>query len=586
MPFTEFLYGQPSSLIYKGDSSVTVLRSQEGVHQGDPLGPFYFCVAINCVLQRLQSENLDTVLLAYFDDINLLGPPGKIGELLPLFVKELESCGLKLNPAKCELYHIEADMQGWASGMRCLSDGVLLLGAAFGTEEFITEHYEECARDGAALLQGISELQSSQCAFLLLSRCANLRMAHITRLSPPAVTAEAASIHDCLIQRTLSSLLLSDHLPEFSCKQARLRVASGGLGLSSLSDQRHHAFLSSWADSFRDLLSGEPLLGDELRQVVGVDSSTPSARALRDCHQALCDVFGEIVPPLGELHLQPPKFQSKLGVALDKVHFSNLFQQADQRSRARLLSTSCRESGAWIQAVPTTQTLSLTSEEFRLGVLMRLGMPIPESRGLLTCPNSKCTSAVDSEGMHLLTCGMGPGRVRLHDRMVRAWNSLILSTGLRTCVEPRGLYQDQRRPDIVIPDFHDGRGMHLDLSLTHPCLPSNVSPASHTPGAAAAKREGVKRDTYKDCAELFQPIVMEHCGRWGPAALHFLDQLAKRARVSLPDVTCGQFRDHWLKRLGCELQRGIAFSVCHNAEGWHRSNQHVEELKFAILDFV
>ena len=56
--------------------------------------------------------------------------------------------------------------------------------------------------------------------------------------------------------------------------------------------------------------------------------------------------------------------------------------------------------------------------------------------------------------------------------------------------------------------------------------------------------------------------------------------------TSLPDVTCGQFRDHWLKRLGCELQRGVAFSVCHNAEGWHRSNQHVEELKFAILDFV
>ncbi len=75
MPFTELLYGQPSPLIYKGRSSTTVISSQEGVHQGDPLGPFYFCIAINDILKKLQADNSDTVLLAYFGDINLLGPP-------------------------------------------------------------------------------------------------------------------------------------------------------------------------------------------------------------------------------------------------------------------------------------------------------------------------------------------------------------------------------------------------------------------------------------------------------------------------------------------------------------------------------
>ncbi len=81
-----------------------------------------------------------------------------------------------------------------------------------------------------------------------------------------------------------------------------------------------------------------------------------------------------------------------------------------------------------------------------------------------------------------------------HDRMVNAWHSLILSTGLRASLEPRGLYSDQRRPDIVIPDFQQGRGLHLDLSLTHPCLTSNVATASHAPGAAVAKRERKKGD--------------------------------------------------------------------------------------------
>ena len=57
MPFTWLLYGQPSPLIYRGSQSTTVLMSSEGVHQGDPLGPFYFCIAINAVLQRFQESH-------------------------------------------------------------------------------------------------------------------------------------------------------------------------------------------------------------------------------------------------------------------------------------------------------------------------------------------------------------------------------------------------------------------------------------------------------------------------------------------------------------------------------------------------
>ena len=47
-----------------------------------------------------------------------------------------------------------------------------------------------------------------------------------------------------------------------------------------------------------------------------------------------------------------------------------------------------------------------------------------------------------------------------------------------------------------------------------------------------------------------------------------------------------QFFNMRLKRLGCELQKGMVFSVVHNAEGWHRSNPHVEELRLAIFDHV
>ena len=143
---------------------------------------------------------------------------------------------------------------------------------------------------------------------------------------------------------------------------------------------------------------------------------------------------------------------------------------------------------------------------------MRLGLALPVTRGMSTCPNPKCSASVDPEGLHLLSCSKGPGRVRLHDGMVRAWHSMILSAGLRATVEQRGLYPDCRRPDIVVPDYCDGRELQLDFSATHPCLPTNLPHASRNRGAAASRREQEKRRHYSDCSGLFEPLVCEHHG--------------------------------------------------------------------------
>ena len=88
--------------------------------------------------------------------------------------------------------------------------------------------------------------------------------------------------------------------------------------------------------------------------------------------------------------------------------------------------------------------------------------------------------------------------------MVRAWHSLIISTGLRAMVKQHNLYPDQRRPDIVVADISEGRELQLDFSATHPCLPTNLNLASRDPGAAAARRgEQEKRHRYNDSNGLF-----------------------------------------------------------------------------------
>ena len=236
LPFTKLLYGQPSPLIYRGNNSSTVLSSQQGVHQGDPLGPFYFCVAINACVQQFQDNHRDIVVSAYFDDINLMGIPHSVGKALPDLVSGLEQCGLQINQRKCELFHPDAEDEEWAEGMKRQTDGVIVLGAALGSEDWVKNHYASLSYQSDCLINSILSMESKQCAFLLLKHCANSRIAHITRLSPPDHTKEATLIHDTLMEESLSKLLGVSHFTEMARKQVHLKSHSGGLGITSMFD--------------------------------------------------------------------------------------------------------------------------------------------------------------------------------------------------------------------------------------------------------------------------------------------------------------------------------------------------------------
>ena len=87
-----------------------------------------------------------------------------------------------MKPRKCELFYPEADDEEWTNDLKRQKDGIVVLGAALGSKDFV----------GASMLRfhtrlrlkGILSLQSKQCAFLLLKHCANSRIAHNTTLSP------------------------------------------------------------------------------------------------------------------------------------------------------------------------------------------------------------------------------------------------------------------------------------------------------------------------------------------------------------------------------------------------------------------
>ena len=60
--FCHLSYAHGSDLIF----AERVIRSEEGPQQGDPLGPFLFCLALRPLLNTLSSD----LVLGYLDDVS------------------------------------------------------------------------------------------------------------------------------------------------------------------------------------------------------------------------------------------------------------------------------------------------------------------------------------------------------------------------------------------------------------------------------------------------------------------------------------------------------------------------------------
>ena len=95
LPFVYAAYSSPSSLFW-GDR---IIRSAEGVQQGDPLGPLLFCLAIHRICTQLESE----MSLFYLDDGTLGGTVDDLKHDLAIVEQEEAEIGLQLNREKSEI---------------------------------------------------------------------------------------------------------------------------------------------------------------------------------------------------------------------------------------------------------------------------------------------------------------------------------------------------------------------------------------------------------------------------------------------------------------------------------------------------
>ena len=86
----------PSSL--QEPFCASVLSSQAGSQQGDPLGDLLFGLAIHPILQLTVSP----LTIGFMDDIILGGPRKEVSDDIQLFKEEGFKIGLRLNMSKCD----------------------------------------------------------------------------------------------------------------------------------------------------------------------------------------------------------------------------------------------------------------------------------------------------------------------------------------------------------------------------------------------------------------------------------------------------------------------------------------------------
>ena len=94
-PFVHAVYGRPSSLFH----GETTILSQEGVQQGDPLGPMLFCLTIHPMLKYLKSE----LRAFYLNDGTLGGTSSDIIQDQESIENIGRAMGLQLSRSKTQL---------------------------------------------------------------------------------------------------------------------------------------------------------------------------------------------------------------------------------------------------------------------------------------------------------------------------------------------------------------------------------------------------------------------------------------------------------------------------------------------------
>ena len=522
--FCSSAYG-PHSILQFGNRSIS---SQEGVQQGDPLGPLLFCLTIQPILSSLSSK----LKVGYLDDITLGGHANAVNKDVSTIMSCGSDVGLHLNLSKCEIISpssipSELLLSSFTHIQPCEST---LLGAPLLEGLAMDETLLKSCSDLAHAASRLSLISSHDALVLLKSCFSSSKILHILRSSPcsghPTLSRFDTILRQCVSH--ITNISLSDT----QWAQATLPVNAGGLGVRSASHLAPSAFLSASFSS------------SHLQALILSLPSVPLSH-----HEQSAITFWSNLSTVGTAPMPYPARQKIWDRAVVAAESARLL--SNPADCARLLAVSAEHGSEWLHALPISSCgLRLSDEAVRVGVGLRLGATLCSPH---QCP---CGSSVDCLGTHGLSCKKSGARIQRHNSLNDIIHRALIRAGVPSIKEPPGLLRsDGKRPDGVtqIP-WASGRCLVWDVTVVDTLAPSYASLSSLSAGNAAERAAANKVQKYSALSPThdFQPIALETLGPFDPSASLFLSQLGKRLTAVTGDTRETSFL---FQRLSVTVQR-------------------------------
>jgi len=218
---------------YAGNSSLTFgkffVTSEEGIQQGDPLGPLEFCIVIQPLLQSLKS----TLRIGFLDDLTLGGHVDTVAADIAKLAEECRRLGLELNPTKCEIVGLsqsDANNVNEFNSFRIVKlEDLTLLGSPVQSGRAVDAALAVKCADLTRAVSRLSLLHAHDALVILRNSLSVPKLLYTLRTAKcsgrPALRKFDEILRDGL------SAILNISLTDDQWIQALLSVRSGGLGI-------------------------------------------------------------------------------------------------------------------------------------------------------------------------------------------------------------------------------------------------------------------------------------------------------------------------------------------------------------------
>jgi hypothetical protein len=538
-PFLHQVYHSPSNLFYNN----SLILSQVGAQQGDPLGPLTFSLAIHKAMSSLKSS----LNIWYLDDGTIGGKPEIVKQDLAVLLPRLKEMGLEVNATKCEMFccgpntssPLVSSFSSLLPGLKELSRSTFYLLGSPIFPEAIPDAIETRTQ---LLLLARERLENigAHVALVLLRMCfAVPKITYLLRTTPTWLCPNEVSSFDNAL-RDSAELILNVSLSDDQWSQASLPIRHGGLGLRRAGDVGLPAFLAS-AHGVSGLVS----------KILNPQGDKVTIPFVDDALAKWTSLFPSASMP------EAPHVQRAWDDIGARDALACLIDSATGADLARLKSVSRAEAGAWLQALPAPYLGTLLdNDSMRVAVALRLGCDV--------CIPHKCIcgSMVGANAYHALSCCRCSGRFPRHHALNDIVRRALISANIPCVLEPPGLCRtDGKRPDgLTLVPWQRGKCLLWDATCVSTFAASHLSRTVQTAGAAAEFAAARKRDKYSALQNnyYFVPLAFETTGCWGSEALVFIKEVGRRIKERGSDVRAGSYL---VQRLSIAIQRGNAASV-------------------------